>query len=67
MRTAALFRYCLGREFTVQDFDRYGTVELEAGANGEVRKKFGKYHTIWLEPEQLKVVRKRTNRRAACK
>jgi len=44
MRTAELFRFCLGSEFTVQNFGRYGTVELEAGANREVREKFGKYH-----------------------
>lgn len=45
MRTAELFRFCLGREFTVRGFDRYATVELEAGANREVRKKFGKYQS----------------------
>ena len=69
MRTAELFRFCLGREFTVQDFGRYGTVELDAGANRAVRKEFGKYQTIWLEPEQLKVVRKKraTKRRTPAK
>jgi len=61
MRTAELFRFCLGREFTVQDFGRYGFVELNAGANREVRKRFGKYHTIWMEPEFLKLVRKKTH------
>jgi hypothetical protein len=59
MRTAELFRFSLGRQFTVQNFGRYGTVELDAGANREVRKEFGKYQTIWLEPGQLKVVRKK--------
>jgi hypothetical protein len=59
MRTAELFRFCLGREFTIRDFGKYGTVELEAGANREVGKKFGKYQTIWLAPEHLQVVRKK--------
>ena len=59
MRTAELFRFCLGREFTVRDFGRYGTIELDAGANNAVRKQFGKYHTIWLEPAQLKIARKK--------
>lgn len=59
MRTGELFRFCLGREFTIQGFGKYGTVELEAGANRAVRKKFGKYHTIWMEPEYLRRVRKR--------
>ncbi len=63
MRTAELFRFCLGREFTVQDFGRYGTVELDAGANREVRREFGKYQTIWLEPGQLKIVRKKRRTR----
>jgi hypothetical protein len=59
MRTAELFRFCLGREFTVRDFGRYGTVELAVGANREVRKKFGKDQRIWLVPAHLKVVRKK--------
>jgi hypothetical protein len=59
MRTAELFRFCVGREFTVRGFGRYATVELEAGANREVGKKFGKYQTIWMEPAHLKVTRKR--------
>lgn len=69
MRTAELFRFCLGREFTVRDFGRYATVELDAGANRAVRKEFGRHHTIWLEPEQLRVVRKKrtTKRRTTSK
>lgn len=59
MRTAELFRFCLGREFTIRDFGRYGFVELGAGASRAVREKFGKHHTIWMEPEHLKRVRKR--------
>ena len=44
-RTAELLRFCLGHEFTIRDFGKYGTVELKAGAN-DVRKKFGWSHTI---------------------
>jgi hypothetical protein len=58
MRTAELFRFCLGREFTVKGFGRYGFVELDPGANRVVRRKFGRYQTIWIEPEFLKRVRK---------
>jgi hypothetical protein len=56
MRTAELFRFCLGRKFTVYGFGRYGHVELRVGQNGEVRKKFGRWHTVWIEPEFLKRV-----------
>ena len=56
MRTAELFRFCLGRVFTVYGFDRYGHVELEVGKNMAVREKFGKFHTIWIEPEFVKKV-----------
>jgi len=57
MRTAELFRFCLGRVFTVYGFDRYGYVELEVSRSPAVRKKFG-LNTIWVEPEFLKRVRK---------
>jgi hypothetical protein len=30
MRTAELFRFCLGRVFTIYGFHRYGFVELES-------------------------------------
>jgi len=62
MRTAELFRFCLGREFTVQHFGRCGTIELDAGANRAVRKEFGKHQTIWMEPAHLKVIRKKNNK-----
>jgi hypothetical protein len=67
MRTAELFRFCLGRDFTVRGFGRYATVELEAGANGAVRKEFGKYQTIWLEPAHLKVIRKNRQQKPAAR
>jgi hypothetical protein len=45
MRTAELFRFCLGREFTIQGFDKYG-LELRADKNKAVRAKFGLGHSI---------------------
>ncbi|HEX6805442.1 MAG TPA: hypothetical protein VF133_17310 [Terriglobales bacterium] len=59
MRTAELFRFCIGRTFTVNGFGRYGHVELRVGQNREVRKKFGWSHTIWMEPEFLKLVKRK--------
>jgi hypothetical protein len=59
MRTAELFRFCVGRVFTVYGFDRYGNVELHVGNSSAVRERFGKWHTIWSEPEFLKLVSKR--------
>jgi hypothetical protein len=59
MRTAELFRFCVGRVFTVYGFDRYGHVELHVGNSSAVRKRFGKWHSIWSEPEFLKLVSKR--------
>lgn len=56
MRTAELFRFCLGRCFKIYGFDQYGYVELEVGNSSAVRKKFGKWHTIWVEPEFVKRV-----------
>ncbi len=56
LRTGELFRFCLGRVFTVYGFGRYGHIELEAGRNREVKKKFGRAGTIWIEPEFLKRV-----------
>jgi len=57
MRTAELFRFCLGREFTIYGFDRYGYVEFEPSKSPTILKKFGMC-TIWVEPEFLKLVRK---------
>jgi len=53
MRTAELFRFCLGREFLIRGFDRYEFIELEVSDDPAVRKKFGKFQTIWCEPEFL--------------
>jgi hypothetical protein len=57
MRTAELFRFCLGRVFTIYGFGRYGFVELALSKSPIVRKRFG-LNTIWIEPEFLKRVRK---------
>jgi hypothetical protein len=51
MRTAELFRFCLGRSFTIYGFDRYGNIELHVSNSSAVRKKFGKWHWIWVEPQ----------------
>jgi len=56
MRTAELFRFCVGRVFTIQDFGRYGHAELEVGNSHAVRKNFGKFQTLWIEPDLLKRV-----------
>ena len=64
MRTAELFRFCLGRVFTIYGFGRHGYVELEVSKSPDVRKKFG-LNTIWIEPEFLKRVRKRKTQKKA--
>ena len=58
MRTGELFRFCLGRVFTVYGFGRYGHVELEVSKSLTVRKKFG-LSTVWIEPEFLKLVKRK--------
>ena len=57
MRTAELFRFCLGREFAIQAFNQYGYAELSVDKDRSVREKFG-LNTIWMEPEFLVRVRK---------
>jgi hypothetical protein len=52
MRTAELFRFCLGRDFAIEEFDQYGNAELSVDKDRSVRKKFG-LNTIWMEPEYL--------------
>ena len=59
LRTGELFRFCLGKTFTVYGFGRYGHVELQVGKNREVRGNFGWSDTIWIEPEFLKLVRRK--------
>jgi hypothetical protein len=57
MRTAELFRFCLGRKFLVRGFNRYGFVELEVSDDPAVKRKFG-LNSIWIEPEFLELVAK---------
>ena len=57
-QTGELFRFCLGRVFTVYGFGRYGHVELQVHRSPAVRKK-GFSGTIWIEPEFLKRVSKK--------
>lgn len=61
MRTAELFRFCLGREFAIQAFDPYGHAELSVDKDRSVRKQFG-LNTIWIEPGFLARVRKKSKR-----
>jgi hypothetical protein len=60
MRTAELFRFCLGRVFTVYGLDRHGHVELRVSNSPLVRRRFGNWHWIWSEPEFLKWVSRRS-------
>jgi hypothetical protein len=59
MRTHELFRFCLGKVFTVTGFDKRQSVEVRADRNRELRKKFGSWHTIFLEPHEVEVVRRK--------
>jgi hypothetical protein len=56
MRTAELFRFCLGREFVIQDFNQYGYADLSVHEDRAVRKKFG-LNTIWIEPKFLECIK----------
>src|SRR5712692_2145425 len=53
LRTGELFRFCLGRVFTIYGFGRYGHAELQVGKSPVVAKKFSRGGTIWIEPEFL--------------
>ena len=57
MRTAELFRFCLGREFVIQEFDQYGYADLRVDEDRAVRKKFG-LNTIWIEPKFLERIKR---------
>ncbi len=62
MRTAELFRFCVGRVFTVYGFGRHGHAELHVSNSSAVRHRFGRCD-IWCEPEILERV-ERKNRRS---
>ena len=55
LRTAELFRFCLGRQFRIHGFDRYGFCELQVSDSREVRRRFGKWHSIWVDPHFLEL------------
>jgi hypothetical protein len=57
MRTAELFRFCVGRTFLVTGFNRYGFVELQVSDDLAVKKKFG-LNWIWMEPGFIALVTK---------
>jgi hypothetical protein len=61
MRTGELFRFCVGRRFTIRGFGRYGQIELRVDQDPTVRKKFG-LNSIWIEPKFIELVSK-TRRR----
>jgi hypothetical protein len=55
--TRAAFNLCLGHEYVIQDFGKYGHLELDVSAEiDEVAGGVG--NTIWIEPEFVELVRK---------
>jgi hypothetical protein len=61
MRTGELFRFCVGRKFTIRGFGRYGHIELRVDDDPEVTRKFG-LNSIWVEPQFVELISK-TRRR----
>ena len=57
MRTGELFRFCVGRRFTIRGFDRYGYIELQVDDDPAVKRKFG-LNWIWVEPQFVELVTK---------
>ena len=57
LRTAELFRFCMGRKFVIRGFGRYGHIELQVDDDPAVEKKFG-LNSIWIEPTFLRLVNK---------
>jgi hypothetical protein len=57
MRTAELFRFCVGKKFMIQGFDRYGYIELRVDENPAVKRKFG-LNSIWIEPQFIELITK---------
>ena len=48
MRTGELFRFCVGRKFTIRGFGRHGYIELQVDDDPAVKRKFG-LNWIWVE------------------
>jgi len=61
MPTGELFRFCVGRKFTIQGFGRYGHIELGVDEDPAVKRKFG-LNSIWIEPKFIELIAK-TRRR----
>ena len=61
MRTGELFRFCVGRKFTIRGFDRYGYIELQVDDDPAVRRKFG-LNWIWVEPKFVELISKARRR-----
>ena len=61
MRTGELFRFCVGRKFVIQGFNRYGYLELQVDDDPVVKRKFG-LNSIWVEPQFVELISK-TRRR----
>jgi len=57
MRTGELFRFCVGRKFTIHGFDRYGYLELQVDDDPVVKRKFG-LNGIWVEPQFVELISK---------
>jgi hypothetical protein len=58
MRTADLSHSCVGRRFLIRSFGRYGHIELHPGDDKTIREQYGRFHSIWIEPEHLQLIRK---------
>ncbi len=50
LQTKRVFELCLGKTYTIQDFDRYGHLELMVGRDVD-KIVGGSKNTIWIEPE----------------
>lgn len=55
MRTGELFRFCVGRKFTIEAFGPYGHIEFRVDQDPEVKKKFG-LNSIWVEPQFVELL-----------
>jgi hypothetical protein len=61
MRTGELFRFCVGRKFTIEGFGRHGHIELRVDEDPAVKRKFG-LNSIWIEPQFIELITKNRRR-----
>ena len=61
MRAGELFRFCVGRKFTIRGFGRYGHVELRVHDDPTVKSEFG-LNSIWIEPKFIELLSKTPRR-----